>query len=564
LLFATGCVSACVFSERLHAATTLTVDLAMPIGPATHVGSGSLYGVTEKLPADIDKLVAPLHPKVFTNPAADQQQPVGDAIIVAGRVAPIGARVTIRLADWFKGWPYQFTSMSDWFDKLAQTVQRKKASGLTNYYGYEIWNEPNGTWKTSSPSFNDFWAQTYAELRRLDPGEKIVGPSMAGYNSSYLSNFLSYCKSHNVVPDIVSWHELSGEPLTADLQNYRNLEKQLGIGPLPISINEYSGAGWQDDEGKPGTSAPMIAKFERFKVDSACISYWDVAHAGRLGSLLATDTAPNGGWWFYKWYGDMTGNMVTTTAPSPSNATALDGFASLSATGASVLFAGVSDGTIKLVIKGFQGSGTFGTKVHAVVERTPWVNRSTTVNATTTVSTSDIDVENDQITVSVTGANSVDGFRLLLTPVGGPPTGTGGAGGGASNGGAAGSSGGTTGSGAGGSGGTGTGSGGSALAAGGTQNASGGAFAQAGSSGRSVASSMTSGGVTGVGGTPSVASAARAGTAGAANGTSSNNEEAGCSCRLAGASSSQSSVAWLGVLISTLVSRMRGRRRTRE
>src|SRR4051794_37345256 len=215
------CVMACAIAsglvETAQAATTLTVDLAAPLGPATHVGSGSLYGVTERLPADIDKLVAPLHPKVFINPAADQQQPVGDAIVVAGRLAPIGARVTIRLADWVKGWPYQFTSMSDWFSKLGQTVQRKKASGLTNFYGYEIWNEPNGTWKSTSLAFNDFWAQTYAELRRLDPDEKIVGPAMAGYNASFLTNFLTYCKDHNVLPDIVAWHELSGEPLTADL-----------------------------------------------------------------------------------------------------------------------------------------------------------------------------------------------------------------------------------------------------------------------------------------------------------------------------------------------------------
>ena len=54
----------------------------------------------------------------------------------------------------------------------------------------------------------------------------------------------------------------------------------------------------------------MSAKFERFQVDSACISYWDVPHPGRLGSLLATDTAKNGGWWFYSWYGAMTGNMT--------------------------------------------------------------------------------------------------------------------------------------------------------------------------------------------------------------------------------------------------------------
>ena len=86
-----------------RAVTTLTVDLSAPIGPVTHAASGSLYGVLETQPADVMGLIAPLHPKMFNNPAADVQQPVGDAIVVAGRVAPIGATVTIRLADWFHG-----------------------------------------------------------------------------------------------------------------------------------------------------------------------------------------------------------------------------------------------------------------------------------------------------------------------------------------------------------------------------------------------------------------------------------------------------------------------------
>jgi hypothetical protein len=292
-----------LFAPRAAATTTLTVDLSAALHPVTHAASGSLYGITEKVPADVSALVAPLSPNVFNNPAADVQQPVGDAIVVAGRVAALGARVTIRLADWFPNWPYRFTTMNDWFDKLGQTVARKTASNLDNYYGYEIWNEPNGTW-TSQMSFNDFWQQSYAKLRELDPNAKLIGPSISNYDATYLRSFLTFAKANGCVPDIVSWHELSGGNLTANFQNYRTLEQELGVGPLPISINEYSGKNDLSDEGMPGASAPMIAKFERFGIDSACISYWDVAHPGRLGSLLATDTTPNGGYWFYKWYGD--------------------------------------------------------------------------------------------------------------------------------------------------------------------------------------------------------------------------------------------------------------------
>jgi hypothetical protein len=316
--------------KAAEAVTTLTVDLSTTVGPVTHSAGGSLYGVLETQPADVTGLIAPLHARVFNNPAADVQQPVGDAIVVATRLAPTGSMVSIRLADWFGGF-YTFTSMTDWFDKIGRTVSRKQAAGLTNIYGYEIWNEPNGTYAGSNPlPFNEFWRQTFAKLRQLDPGAKLIGPSISFYDGNYLQNFLSFCKTNACLPDIVGWHELEGADLTGDIQSYRALEQRLGIGPLPISINEYSGVGHIAVEGQPGASAPLIAKFERFQVDSACISFWDVGHPGRLGSLLATNTAPNGGWWFYKWYGDMRGNMVATTPPTPNSATALDGFATSS------------------------------------------------------------------------------------------------------------------------------------------------------------------------------------------------------------------------------------------
>jgi len=404
-----------------RAVTTLSIDLSTRLGPVTHAAGGSLYGVLETQPADVMGLIAPLRPKVLNNPAADVQQPVGDALVVAQRVAPTGTAVSIRLADWLTGF-YTFTTMADWFNKIGQTVSRKQAGGLTNIYGYEVWNEPNGTWASSNPlPFNQFWMQTVAKLRTLDPGAKLIGPSISFLDMNYMQGFLSFCQTNACLPDIVSWHELDGANLTGDIQTYRALEERLGIGPLPISINEYSGAGHINVEGQPGASAPLIAKFERFRVESACISFWDVGHPGRLGSLLATDTTPNGGWWFYKWYGDMSGDMVATTPPTPNSATALDGFANVDGAGrsASVLFGGTSDGTVQLVVTGFRTASFLGSTVHAVVEHTPFVNRTTPVTATDTLSTADVVISGDQISITVAGINATDGYRLVLTPAGG-------------------------------------------------------------------------------------------------------------------------------------------------
>lgn len=611
LLTAPLAISAGLLATRAEATTTLTVDLSSTIGPAKHVASGSLYGVTESLPADVTGLIAPLRPAMFTNPAvagSGKQQPVGGAIAVATRIASTGGTVTLRLADWLPGWPYTFTNMTDWLDKVTQTYTSKQSSGVTNYYGYEIWNEPDGTW-TNSLAFTEFWRQTYAKIRALDPTAKIIGPSISYFSSSYLNTFLTYAKANDCVPDIISWHELSGGNLTSNFTSYRSLETQLGIGPLPISINEYSGPDHIDDEGQPGASAPMIAKFERFKIDSASITFWDVAHPGRLGSLLATNTATNGGWWFYKWYGDMSGNMVTTTPPSPNTPSALDGFANLDTTGAkaSVLFGGVNDGTIQIVVKGFQAASFFGSTVHAVVEHTPFVNRTTVVTATDTVSTADVAVANSQIAVTVSGANNNDGYRLMLTPVAGSTGGSSSTGGTASTGGtsAAGgarptggslSTGGspvaggsratgstaavsTAGTSTGGSRATGgtvavstggsSSTGGFWAGVGGSNNATGGMLAAGGSLGGSGGNSQT-GGMLGAGGI--LAAGGALSTVGTTNSAVSGNSSAvtsatndiqtardtgSCSCRVAGAHANSTSLALLGAFGLLLRSRKR-------
>jgi hypothetical protein len=436
--------------------------------------------------------------------------------------------------------------MSDWFNKIGQTVSRRKAAALTNIYAYEIWNEPNGTWAATNPlSFNEFWMQTFAQLRQLDPAIKIIGPSTNVYDQTYISSLLSFCKTNNCLPDIVGWHELEGADLTGDIQNYRALEKQLGIGPLPISINEYSGPGHINVEGQPGASAPLIAKFERFRVDSASISFWDVAHPGRLGSLLATNTTTNGGWWFYKWYGDMAGNMVSTTPPTPSSATVLDGFANLDSTGqsGSVLFGGTNDGTVQIVVKGFQAAPFFGSTVHVEVDHTPFVNRTTAVSATDVLSSADVAVSGDQITIMVNGANGTDGYRALITPIGGGVE-------------DAGSDAATLEAGAGGDAGGGPGGvdAGSVSDAGSrdatVEDAS--SVVDAAFSGSDAASSSSSGGST-AGGSSSENSDAAA----MASSSGGGNQSSGCSCGVGAGSGNAATFGWLAVLPLLAVRRKR-------
>jgi len=306
--------------------------------------------------------------------------------------------------------------MTSWLNQVKSFIADKKASGRDNFYGYEIWNEPDGTWNSANGTFHDMWKQTYDVIRANDPGAKIIGPCDSFYSRTRLSSFLSFCKSNNCMPDIMSWHELGGgaEAVSPHLRDYRALEASLGISALPISINEYCDPD-HSLEGQPGSSARYIAKFERYKVESACISWWFVPSPGRLGSLLATNTQKGAGWYFYKWYGDMSGNMVSVTPPTD-DSNLVDGAACVdsSARYISFIFGGPNDGTINTTIKNIPAF--IGSTASVKIEKIDWVSKDTVSNGTTTISNSNYSVVNGQISVSLSGCNNSSGYRIYITP----------------------------------------------------------------------------------------------------------------------------------------------------
>jgi hypothetical protein len=407
-------------AANLQAATySIAVNLSDSIRPVTHVASGSLYGITETLPADINAMVAPLKPRSLTNPALSgtgRQQPIGAAIPVAKRVASLGTTVQIRLPDVLPGWPYKWPGQATWLNEVKNVIAARKASGLTNWDGYEIWNEPPDTWPAANGDFNTIcWKPTYDLLRAQDPNIRIIGPSFSFYNSTRMSDFLKFAKANNCLPDVVSWHQWGSGAFVAALENYRSLEKTLGISPRAISINEYSSKTSDPYEGSPGYSVPFIAKFERHGVESAMISWWWVSLPGRMGSLLTSGNQKGGGWHLYKWYGDMSGYMARTVPPNDKS-DGVDAFASVdrSSKVASIVLGGKTTGTVNVEIAGIPT--WFGSSVNAKLEYVTWANKDTPVTGTTLVSTTKHTVANGTISVPVNVTSEFYGYRVYITP----------------------------------------------------------------------------------------------------------------------------------------------------
>ena len=402
------------------AGNTLVVDASSSIRPVTHVGAGGLYAVsstTEPAPG----LLTPLRLKQHTQPAPGVQQlgngatvPSGDVLVTAPAFTRDGAQSYARMPDVYPDFPYRWISWADWTQKIDTMVKaRVDATGTTNINGWELWNEPDGTWDTAKAGpFLDGWTRTYRQVKLQDTTTPIVGPSYSRYYPDLMRDFMARAKADGTLPDVVVWHELEDETYnTVDehVADYRAIERSLGISPRPISINEYGSPSQVDT---PSVAAHYIAQFERTGINDAERAYW--YESGTVGGLV-WNGAPTGSYWLYKWYGEMAGNMLAVT-PSGD----LDGFASYDSTRKIVNVAlGGTFGDNAVQVKGL---ASFGSQVKVTVNYTPRSGRMTNVAAPTRISRTTATVVDGAVTVPITNQDYLGAYQVVVTPAAGPTT----------------------------------------------------------------------------------------------------------------------------------------------
>ena len=398
--------------------STLVVDANQPYRTVTHVASGALYGLdTATIPAN--RLVEPLHPNTFVQMAPGGSQlpngesvPGGDALVVAPEAAAAGAKVVVRMPDWYPNFPYVWVSWSNWLSAVDTQVKAVFAADGKNISAFELWNEPDWTWDTAAAGpFDAGWARTFKEVRADDPSAVIQGPSYSTFNASWMTTFLTDAKASHTVPNVISWHELDGAgSIPGDVAGVKTIEQTLGIKPRPIAIEEYAEP---SQVGIPGDLVGYIANFERSGVSNAELAFWN--HYGTLGDLLTdTGAAPNGAYWLYDWYGQMTGKMVTVVPPGAPGV-GLDGAASVNPAGnkVDVTFGGGS-GSTAVTVHGLAAL-RLGSQVNVQLQYTPSAGRTTAVAGPITISDTTYQVHDGSITVPV-AMNPSYGYHLVITP----------------------------------------------------------------------------------------------------------------------------------------------------
>lgn len=406
---------------------TLSVDMSKKTGAMRHGSGGFLYGLGSVGTPSVNMLT-PLKPSTAVQKAPDGlQHPTGDVLDVAGTfISAGGEQVQIYLQDTYALWPYEQTSFEEYLTHIEEMVPkivalRQSDSAYAGKFVYVPFNEPDGIWygnigwdSSVQSRFNQNWLSAYTLIKQLDPDALIAGTSCANYQSGHMNSWLKFCTENNCEPDYVTWHELQDYDLASfasNLADYRSIEKKYSMTEREIIINEYAP---QDHCSNPGKLVNWIALFEENKV-AGCLPYWH--NAGNLNDIAADNNEPNGAWWLYKWYGDMSGETL-----SLSTNTARTEFYGLAAIdenkkSASVILGGAKDSG-KVVLQNINSTDSFSSSefVDITVKATYWTAFHGVSEEPRTIIRGTYAVENGSVTVEIPQMEENAAYLITVSP----------------------------------------------------------------------------------------------------------------------------------------------------
>ncbi len=305
--------------ERAYgAALHFDADPAKGKGALFHGSTGFLYGVSEVGVPSAD-LISAISPKILVQKVADgQQHPSGDGYRLDSYLEECGVEnVQVYLQDYYLEWPYESNGIEDYNTKVQKIVSKMvagKTAAELERYSFVIFNEPDQIWYGGRlGQMCTDWLKIYTTIKNINPALKVAGPNFAGYNSNSLRTFLEYCRDNNCLPEYVTWHELQKDKL-ASFKSHCDEAKQFvktyyagsGIEPI-LFVNETVNF---DDVGNPGALVNWLSIFDE-EDTYASLPYWGLANS--MNELVADSNKPNGAWWVYKWYAQMTGNKMPLT-----------------------------------------------------------------------------------------------------------------------------------------------------------------------------------------------------------------------------------------------------------
>ncbi|MEV0431270.1 RICIN domain-containing protein [Micromonospora sp. NPDC050495] len=426
----------------LAANESISVNFATTTGTPTYRASGWIYGMTEDGLNPPDNFFRDV--KFQAMRAGGAQLPGGGWVgggydrrwnatrAQAQRTAALGGKFVLLNHDL---WGADGASISrfpgdngDWTDYdrfLNRLFNDVKAAGIT--VEWDIWNEPNITlfWNRPQSQYFELWKRTYQRIRATFPNMLIVGPSFAGVPSTggWWTQYLDYVKANNVLPDIISWHSLPGDPVSNVATANQTLDSRGIAHQRPYQINEYGAS----NEQNPGGGAWYIARLERAGADGLRANWAGGQNLHNdLASLLTRNAAgqyqTKGEWWVYNFYASQTGQVVSVT-PSGS----YDAFATKTAGSAKVLVGGSrTTGNVAVNLQRLDSTSGIvqNNQVRVLVQRIPY-NGGGAVGGPVTVQDSVVTLSGNAATVNVSHTTIEDTYTITVLPPSGSSDGQG-------------------------------------------------------------------------------------------------------------------------------------------
>ncbi|WOX07813.1 cellulosome protein [Streptomyces sp. N50] len=411
----------------------LTIDLGTDTGPFHGGASGTLYGLYgDGVPSR--NAVEGMYVRTVSTKAQDgTQHPGADALeILRPFVEAGGQDVYVYMTDIYRGFPYEWPGdtgaerLADFTARVRRQVDQVLALGTYkshvvyvpfnepegNMFGTEEWSYDRTSWRSDPHRYFTAWRDIYRLIKELDPGARIAGPNTCLLYDE-VRGFLEFAKAEDVLPDVITWHELTTpDEIRTSVAKYRAVERELGIGPLPVNINEYA---HNYHLSVPGQMIQWIAAIEESKVD-ADMAYWNID--GNLNDSVVEANKGNGQWWLFNAYGQFTGNTVQVTAPHPNVHYTLQGVAALDRAKrqARVLLGGAG-GSADVVIEHVD-SDIFGTTVHVRLLEIPWTGQVGFSAQPLRLTDRELAVVDGKVTLRLTDLEAMSAYQVILSPGG--------------------------------------------------------------------------------------------------------------------------------------------------
>lgn len=401
----------------------IEVDFASSTGAFRGGASGMLYGLGDD-GVPTDAIVAGARPLSVTQKAPrGEQHPNGDPLEVEDQFFRNGGEYLMtNIQDYYPDWPYtggrrpaNFESYLDIVRTVVTSVVEE--SEYPERYVFTPFNEPDGIWYQNWPTMkNTFladWKAVYETIKEVYPEARIAGTGDTRWQPGRTRDWLAYAKEHDVMPDMITWHELGIDNLRtyrSHYREYRQIERDLGIDPLPMNITEYA---MRRDMSVPGQLVQWLAMFEDTKVD-AQTAYW--TFAGNLNDNMAKSNSANGAWWLLKWYGDLTGETVSLTPPALDTVDTVQGIATLdeSKSQATVLYGGGSRDA-RLDLSGLDPT-VFGSTVDVQVREAQWSGQEGAALAPPVVLAERVELTDGSLDITVPGGDRLSAYQVVVTP----------------------------------------------------------------------------------------------------------------------------------------------------